>query len=326
MSVFISHSSQDIALYSSIVETIDLHGIPRWDIQRMIEGKPLSEQLGKATQETSQCVFLATKNSIDSSWCMSELGAFWGADKPVTVYLGESDLTEELLPPQLQGHLHANDAKKLIRAIKENEPIHSRLCSEPIESEVKDCISNLIKKARNAAEKRDYQLAYDLSCETIGISPDCIRAYGNKGTALVHLRRYAEAKETYNYIIEAFSSNDKLLARTYHNLAWLEINRSGLYDSIVVNKCKNLYHTSLSLDETRLITRAMYLICLGRLNETKNSHHFLYESIQWKDFIETLRRQVEILGLQGFQAIEALPKWLKDILFPPKGNHFSLEE
>jgi CheY-like chemotaxis protein len=63
----------------------------------------LRDQLRQAIGSCSVCIFVATHQSVTSSWCGAELGAFWGADIPVIVYLADSSLPEEALPPILQG-------------------------------------------------------------------------------------------------------------------------------------------------------------------------------------------------------------------------------
>ncbi|MCP4201105.1 MAG: toll/interleukin-1 receptor domain-containing protein, partial [bacterium] len=65
-------------------------GIDCWDPGSMKVGRNLGAQLRAAIEECSVCVFLATQNSVKSNWCLAELGAFWGARKPVIVYLADT--------------------------------------------------------------------------------------------------------------------------------------------------------------------------------------------------------------------------------------------
>jgi hypothetical protein len=58
----------------------------------------LRDQLRQAVDESSVCVFVATQPSLKSSWCGAELGAFWGAGKPVIVYLAEASPSGRRLP------------------------------------------------------------------------------------------------------------------------------------------------------------------------------------------------------------------------------------
>ncbi|MEM0895552.1 MAG: toll/interleukin-1 receptor domain-containing protein [Verrucomicrobiota bacterium] len=119
MPVFISHSHKDEAVYTPVCLALDGAGIPRWDVSEMSLGESLSDQLRSAIAECDQCVFIATRRSIESQWCLAELGAFWGADKTVIIYLADPDLEETVLPPQFRGNLTANDAYRLIDQIRE---------------------------------------------------------------------------------------------------------------------------------------------------------------------------------------------------------------
>jgi hypothetical protein len=123
MPVFISHSHKDEAVYSALCLALDSAGIRRWDVSAMSLGDSLSGQLRRAINECGQCVFIATRRSIESQWCLAELGAFWGAGKTVIMFLADPDLEEAVLPPQLRGNLTANDARRLITALKEAEQI-----------------------------------------------------------------------------------------------------------------------------------------------------------------------------------------------------------
>lgn len=124
MPVFISHSQQDVAPFSSLCLAFDGAHIAYWDPNKMEQGMSLSGQLRKAIQECELCVFLATKRSLDSKWCSAEVGAFWGAGKRVIVYLADADVSEALLPPQFQGDLWTRDARSVmdtVRAVLETE-------------------------------------------------------------------------------------------------------------------------------------------------------------------------------------------------------------
>ena len=119
MTVFISHSHKDEAVYSTLCIALDSARIRRWDVSEMTLGDSLSEQLRQAIADCGQCIFVATRRSIESQWCLAELGAFWGAGKTVILFLADPDLDEAVLPPQFRGNLMANDARRLIAAIQE---------------------------------------------------------------------------------------------------------------------------------------------------------------------------------------------------------------
>lgn len=76
-----------------------------------------ADQLRNAIQSCSLCIFFATKNSLESSWCHAEIGAFWGASKPVLIYGPDKSLQTEKLPKQFQGDLWKDDPDELIKSL-----------------------------------------------------------------------------------------------------------------------------------------------------------------------------------------------------------------
>lgn len=119
--VFISHNHADKAAYSSLCLALDSLGVSRWDVLDLALGKPLAEGLRDAIQECHVCIFLATARSIESKWCLAELGAFWGAGKKVIIYHADPEIEESQLPPQFLGNLWTSDAKQLVNAIKRSD-------------------------------------------------------------------------------------------------------------------------------------------------------------------------------------------------------------
>lgn len=117
MSVFISHSHEDQAIYSLLCATLDTAKIERWDQKELLLGDQIANGLKAAIEECEKCVFIATPRSIKSLWCMAELGAFWGANKRVFIYLADPNLKEADLPKQFQGDLWTKDAQHLVEAI-----------------------------------------------------------------------------------------------------------------------------------------------------------------------------------------------------------------
>jgi hypothetical protein len=89
-----------------------------WDQKSMSPGDSLADQLREAIRICEVCVFIATRRSIESQWCLAEVGAFWGAGKKVLLFLADPDLEDSMLPPQFKGNLRVNTAQDLITAIK----------------------------------------------------------------------------------------------------------------------------------------------------------------------------------------------------------------
>jgi len=96
---------------------LDSIGVERWSATGITPGKSLSDQLRNAISECKLCVFIATRRSIESQWCLAELGAFWGAGKTVVLFMADPDLDEGMLPPQFQGNLRATTPTQLSDAI-----------------------------------------------------------------------------------------------------------------------------------------------------------------------------------------------------------------
>lgn len=122
MSIFVSHSSQDEAIYTNFCLALDGSGIERWDPETMAVGGSLADQLKQAISNCDACVFLATRRSVESKWCMAELGAFWGVGKSVILFLADPEIDEAKLPAQFQGNLFTRDARRVLKAIKGVSP------------------------------------------------------------------------------------------------------------------------------------------------------------------------------------------------------------
>lgn len=131
MLVFISHSNQDSAIYSTLCLALNGAGVERWDPSTLSPGEMLAEQLREAIRRCEVCVFIATRQSISSRWCLAELGAFWGAGKRILLFKGDSSLSDSDLPPQFNGSLWTNDAPALISALNKIPQDHSLLGSRP---------------------------------------------------------------------------------------------------------------------------------------------------------------------------------------------------
>jgi TIR domain-containing protein len=118
MSIFVSHSQQDEAVYTNFCLALEGSHVERWDQETMAVGQSLAAQLKDAIRICDACVFLATKRSVESKWCMAELGAFWGAGKHVIIFLADPEISEAQLPAQFQGNLWTRDARRVLEAIQ----------------------------------------------------------------------------------------------------------------------------------------------------------------------------------------------------------------
>src|SRR5215831_15895841 len=77
--------------------------VPYWNPGEVQAGSSLRDQLRTAVDQCSVCIFIATHRSLQSTWCGAELGAFWGAGKPILVYISDTSLKEHDLPPIVRG-------------------------------------------------------------------------------------------------------------------------------------------------------------------------------------------------------------------------------
>lgn len=114
MTVFISHSFENKDQFDNIADALAAAGVPYWNPENVKPGSSLRDQLRHAVDGCSVCVFVATHRALESSWCGAELGAFWGAGKPVIVYLADSSLKEDDLPPIVQGDVWEGKIKRIV--------------------------------------------------------------------------------------------------------------------------------------------------------------------------------------------------------------------
>lgn len=119
MKVFISHSFEDSDKFDDLCFALERDGIPFWNPSQMPAGAPLRERLRMAIKECAVCVFIVTQNSLKSGWCQAEIGAFWGAGKPVVIYKPDTSVAEDSLPEQFKGDIYATAIRKVLHSVKD---------------------------------------------------------------------------------------------------------------------------------------------------------------------------------------------------------------
>jgi hypothetical protein len=119
MKVFLSHSFKDSPKFDEFSALLNKQKIPFFRPLDVNGTRSLAEQLKVAITDCEICIFVATHNSVKSDWCHAELGAFWGADKAVIIYLADSSLEETQLPKQFQGHLRERDMFRVVKTVKD---------------------------------------------------------------------------------------------------------------------------------------------------------------------------------------------------------------
>lgn len=85
--------------------------------------------------EAAVCVFVATRDSVASSWCGAELGAFWGAGKPVIIYIAEASLSEDEMPHQFRGHLFERRLSRVATSVQAYLAEHGATSDETHETQ-----------------------------------------------------------------------------------------------------------------------------------------------------------------------------------------------
>lgn len=119
MTIFVSHSFENKDEFENIVDALTLAGVPYWNPIDIKSGDSLRDQLRDAVGKCGVCIFIATHRSVRSSWCGAELGAFWGAGTPIIVYRADSSLTEDALPPIVQGDVWEGKISRVAARAKE---------------------------------------------------------------------------------------------------------------------------------------------------------------------------------------------------------------
>lgn len=119
MNTFISYKfGDDRNKYENVCYGLDQAGIKYWSTQEIAAGLSLRDELQAAIRECSVCIFVATEKSLASDWCQAEIGAFWGLDRPVVVYLAEDPPTKLKMPEQFTGDKFATTIREVVEAVK----------------------------------------------------------------------------------------------------------------------------------------------------------------------------------------------------------------
>jgi len=118
MVAFVSHSFDNKPEFDNVTDALTAAGVQYWNAE-IKPGTSLRQELRRAVERCSVCVFVATRSSVTSSWCGAELGAFWGASKPIVVWLAEASLAESDLPQIVQGDVWERRTKHVADRVKE---------------------------------------------------------------------------------------------------------------------------------------------------------------------------------------------------------------
>src|SRR5271157_623575 len=115
--VFVSYSSESKDIASLLKDRLRRRGIKTiWtDWEQILAGQPIAGRIQDGVTSSVCCIFLLNTYSVTSTWCMAEVGAFWGAGKPVVICPIEPRCDP---PPFLGGLRRANTAEEVVEACK----------------------------------------------------------------------------------------------------------------------------------------------------------------------------------------------------------------
>lgn len=174
--VFISHSFENKDQFHNIADALAQAGVAYWNPDDVKPGSSLRDQLRQAVGECSVCVFVATRRALKSSWCGAELGAFWGAGKPIIVYLADSELKNEELPPVVQDDVWEGKIKKIVERAGELARAAAAAAGDPDSAPLNNLTAGDLKKLIVAAvslSAADSKSDGDApSAEKVGRAPD----------------------------------------------------------------------------------------------------------------------------------------------------------
>jgi hypothetical protein len=120
-SVFISypHESADLVdlLHRAIRDRFKDKPIdPVWiDRDTIKPGENIGDKIREGFQKSFCCVLVLNTFSYDSTWCMAEVGAFWGSGKPIIIYRVQPRCN---LPDYLQAFRYADKYEEVFDGIE----------------------------------------------------------------------------------------------------------------------------------------------------------------------------------------------------------------
>jgi CheY-like chemotaxis protein len=119
VTVFISHSFDDTSAFENVSYVLGTAGVTHWPPTSVQAGESLRVQLHDAIGGCGVCVFVATRQSVASLWCHTELGAFWGVGRPIVVFRADPELAQEDLPSIVRDDVWEDRLGRLATRVKE---------------------------------------------------------------------------------------------------------------------------------------------------------------------------------------------------------------
>ena len=134
MQVFISHSHKNIDVYQQVCRELEKEGISYWNGVTYACLKDLNDQIKDAINNSDICVFIATKDSVESKYCHAETSYFWATEgKRLIVYTPSHSFNSTEIPEHLPEHLRERprtakltDVIRELREFKEKKSMEER--------------------------------------------------------------------------------------------------------------------------------------------------------------------------------------------------------
>jgi hypothetical protein len=199
-------------------------------------------------------------------------------------------------------------------------PVYVYVPDEPLHSECTDEVKLLILGIRHLGHQERYEEALDLAKEAVRLAPDYWRAWISLATLLVLFEITDGGYEIFERVTKDFAGDPKAVAAGLHGCAWVKEIRYGLAPSDeAVREVSRLYEEALRLDGTRANTRACLL--LHQLSSDEKDTELLEDSVLCEGFFDALRMEINERGARMVQVLQALPVWLRHLLYPVPPLH-----
>lgn len=213
-------------------------------------------------------------------------------------------------------------ASTLVRVINQVTALLNDLIppQELPEDTLDDRVWRLLVEARDAAMRGFNNKFLRLSKEAFELDPTAWRAALNIGDALAKLGRLEAARQVFLDIVKNFYDNVQARFMANHNLGWLEQLKSAgnPKDREPLLKEQAYYEAALAAMHTSVHTRASLIQCRVLLDKVSEASALLWQSLNYRGFLEALCYETEQRGHLGHQILRQLPEseWLYPLLFP----------
>lgn len=128
--IFVSYSSKDKEYLDDLADFRKSGIVLVVDKKFLYTGDHIAERLKQEIENCDACLFIQTKDSLRSSWCIAELAAFWAASKPIIILIrGDKKSTVKPIP-----FLAGVKTATLLKEVKDkilSLPAHKETTQEP---------------------------------------------------------------------------------------------------------------------------------------------------------------------------------------------------